>query len=471
MRNFVYPNGVYISTVFNKIIPAALIAVFSVLAAQTTISNEQKAEHALNRLSFGARPGDVQRVEAMGVKKWIDLQLHPERIPFNPDLEAKLGQFDSLNMRTATMIQSYPTPPMVKAMVAGRIPYPDDPDKRMMVDRLASRLQGKTGEDDAAGKPALATLLTPEQLRTLRAGTAQEKMELFTSFPPAKQDELLESMGQGMRLQLYAAAPPALRRRIQSANGPIALILQDLTAAKLLRAVYSDRQLEEVLGDFWFNHFNVFIEKGADRFLVTSYERDAIRPNVLGKFEDLLRATAQSPAMLFYLDNWESAGAQSPGGMRQKKGLNENYGRELLELHTLGVDGGYTQKDVTEVARCFTGWTIRQPQRAAEFEFNPRMHDAGEKTVLGVKIKAGGGDRGRVPGSAHPGASSGDGAFHFARTGGPVRGGPSAGGFGQPHGRHLPEERRGFAGGDGEYVRFTGVLVAGSVPREDEIAA
>jgi uncharacterized protein (DUF1800 family) len=169
------------------------------------------------------------------------------------------------------------------------------------------------------------------------------------------------------------------------------MVAQDLMEAKLLRAVYSNRQLEEVLADFWYNHFNVFLEKGADRFMVTAYDRDAIRPHVLGKFEDLLRATAQSPAMLFYLDNWESAGPQSPAAQRRKLGLNENYGRELLELHTLGVDGGYTQKDVTEVARCFTGWTIKQPQRVAEFEFNAKMHDAGEKTVLGVRIPAGGG--------------------------------------------------------------------------------
>jgi uncharacterized protein (DUF1800 family) len=198
-------------------------------------------------------------------------------------------------------------------------------------------------------------------------------------------------MGQGLRGQLFAAAPPALRRRIQSVNGPQAVVVEDLVEAKLFRAVYSNRQLEEVLADFWYNHFNVFIEKGSDRYLVTAYERDAIRPHVLGKFEDLLRATAQSPAMLFYLDNWDSVGAQSPAGKRRQRGLNENYGRELLELHTLGVDGGYAQKDVTEVARCFTGWTIKQPQRVAEFEFNPKMHDAGEKTVLGVRIPAGGG--------------------------------------------------------------------------------
>ncbi len=240
-------------------------------------------------------------------------------------------------------------------------------------------------------KHDLGALLAPEQLRALRTGSPQEKVNLFTSLTQDRQDQVLENMGQGMRMQLFAAAPADLRRRIQSANGPQSMVAQDLAEAKLLRAVYSDRQLEEVLADFWYNHFNVFLEKGADRYLVTAYERDAIRPHVLGKFEDLLRATAQSPAMLFYLDNWQSTGGQSPAGRRQQHGLNENYGRELLELHTLGVDGGYTQKDVTEVARCFTGWTIRQPQRLAEFEFNARMHDNGEKAVLGVRILAGGG--------------------------------------------------------------------------------
>ncbi len=164
----------------------------------------------------------------------------------------------------------------------------------------------------------------------------------------------------------------------------------------MLRAVYSNRQLEEQLDDFWFNHFNVFADKGADRYLVTEYERDAIRPHVLGKFRDLLEATAKSPAMLFYLDNWQSVGPNAPQprgqGNKAKRGLNENYGRELMELHTLGVDGGYTQKDVTEVARCFTGWTINQPQRGGKFVFNPRLHDNGEKVVLGVTIPAGGGE-------------------------------------------------------------------------------
>ncbi|MGA3041384.1 MAG: DUF1800 domain-containing protein [Bryobacteraceae bacterium] len=356
------------------------------------ISTGQKAGHALNRLTFGPRPGDMERVQALGIKKWIDLQLHPQRIPENSALAAKLAPLDTLYMSTAQMLRNYPSPQEVKAMVAGKLPFPDDPDKRMMVDRLAARLQKATDQDGAKPRTVeLAALLEPQQLRILRGGTPQEKLELFNSFPQERQDQLLESMGQGMRMQLFAAAGPALRRRIESANGPQSMVAQDLMAGKLFRAVYSNRQLEEVLVDFWYNHFNVFLEKGADRYMVTAYERDAIRPHVLGKFEDLLRATAKSPAMLFYLDNWESTGAQSPAGLRRQRGLNENYGRELLELHTLGVDGGYTQKDVTEVARCFTGWSIRQPQQTAEFEFNPRMHDEGEKTVLGVRIAAGGG--------------------------------------------------------------------------------
>src|SRR5262249_17121949 len=143
---------------------------------------------------------------------------------------------------------------------------------------------------------------------------------------------------------------------------PQAIPAYDLNEAKLLRAVYSNRQLQELLVDFWYNHFNVFLDKGNDRYLVTSYERDAIRPHILGKFKDLLLATAHHPAMLVYLDNWQSVAPPPPeaqprpGPRRNARGLNENYARELLELHTLGVDGGYTQKDIIAVARCFTGW-------------------------------------------------------------------------------------------------------------------
>jgi uncharacterized protein (DUF1800 family) len=184
--------------------------------------------------------------------------------------------------------------------------------------------------------------------------------------------------------------PEAIRQRANS-------VVVELSEQKLLRAVYSERQLQELLTDFWFNHFNVDARKGRDRFLVGEYERDAIRPHVLGSFRALLGASAKSPAMLFYLDNWMNVDPNAPRlqvrpGNNQRRGLNENYARELMELHTLGVDGGFTQKDVTEVARAFTGWTIENPQRGAGFRFEPRLHDSGEKTVLGHVIKSGGGE-------------------------------------------------------------------------------
>src|SRR5471030_203758 len=267
------------------------------------IPKDQRIPQALNRLTFGPRPGDARQVQAIGLKKWIDLQLHPERIPENPLLGAKLKTLYTLNMTGSEMV------------------------RKGMVRKLVAR---------------------------------------------------------------------------------------DLAEGKLLRAIYSNRQLDQVLDDFWFNHFNIFLDKGADRFMVTEYERGVIRPRVLGKFRDLLEATAKSPAMLFYLDNWMSVDPNGPHvelpqphlvrgpfgrpmlvqpplrvprqNPNAPKGLNENYGRELMELHTLGVDGGYTQKDVTEVARALTGWTVENPRLGGGFMFNPRMHDDGQKVVLGHVI-------------------------------------------------------------------------------------
>ena len=187
-----------------------------------------------------------------------------------------------------------------------------------------------------------------------------------------------------------------LRELMPMGRRPPAITAQ-LQAATVTRAVVSEAQLEEVLAAFWFNHFNVFSQKGAVRWMVPAYEREAIRPHVLGKFRDLVLATARHPAMLFYLDNWMSTRADlvMPRGPNagRASGLNENYARELMELHTLGVDGGYTQQDVVNVARALTGWTIAGPRRpdAGQFVFNPRMHDRGEKVVLGHRIKAGGG--------------------------------------------------------------------------------
>jgi uncharacterized protein (DUF1800 family) len=361
----------------------------------------EKPLHALNRLAFGPRPGELQALDETGLKKWIEEQLHPESIAENPDLEAKLAPLDTLRMSTMEMVQKYPPNNLVKQMVDGKVPWPQDPQTRVVIQKVAQRYRDKLGLPlDATDKftfdQAVAEV-PQEQQEFLKSGTPEQKVSVLQSLPVEQQFDVVTTMAPEQRRKMFEVAPLSMRRRMQTFAGTQQLVNQDLADAKLFRAVYSNRQLEEVLTDFWYNHFNVYLDKGADRYMVTSYERDAIRPFVLGKFKDLLLATAQSPAMLFYLDNFQSVRADldkknaDPKAKRAKRGLNENYGRELMELHTLGVDGGYTQKDVTEVARCFTGWTVREPRRGGGFEFNEKQHDQGEKHVLGVTIPANGG--------------------------------------------------------------------------------
>jgi uncharacterized protein (DUF1800 family) len=272
------------------------IAALALLAAAAPpkLTERQRAEHALNRLGFGPRPGDVDRVAAEGVDKWIERQLHPERID-DAVIDARLAPFQTLKMNNGQMIDEY-----YKPIVAAR--------------RAKKRADGEQAEDN-------------EEMKAMRQKSRR--------------------------------------------------VVGELTAQRIIRASESDRQLDEVMVDFWLNHFNIFAGKGIDRFLLTSYERDTIRPRVWGKFEDLLMATAKSPAMMFYLDN-----ARSRSGA-----INENYAREIMELHTLGVDGGYTQKDVTELARVLTGWSI--DRRTGQFAFHPFLHDRGAKTVLGVRLEGG----------------------------------------------------------------------------------
>ncbi len=228
----------------------------------------------------------------------------------------------------------------------------------------------------------------------MRGNNAEKKRQLLESMPQDQLEDMLIAMTQKQRQQLFAPAPSPIRREILLLNSPQQVVAYDLLDSKMLRAVESTRQLAEELDDFWFNHFNVFYDKGSERFLLPLYEREAIRPHVLGQFRDLLEATAKSPAMLFFLDNFESVRSDLDANNKNRKvkrGLNENYGRELMELHTLGVNGGYTQKDVTEVARCFTGWTIKDPKRDGGFYYDDKLHDKGEKIVLGHVIAAGGG--------------------------------------------------------------------------------
>lgn len=269
-------------------------------AADTApLTQQERALHVLNRLAYGPRPGDLEQVEAMGVKRYIAQQLHPEQMPLPQDLQARLAALPALDMTPSQLFVDYGPP---------------------SIDKRADK------EDKQAARQRAGRELTPQ-----------------------------------------------------------------FHQARLLRATESPRQLEEVMTEFWANHFNVFEGKEWVRYWVGDYEKNAIRPYALGNFRDLLGAVAHHPAMLYYLDNWLSSGAGTPGARGRFKGLNENYARELMELHTLGVDGGYQQADVIMLARILSGWTIdveAMKAGAAPFAFNARRHDAAPKVFLGKPLAA-----------------------------------------------------------------------------------
>ncbi len=394
--------------------------------AKTTgqMTDQQRAVHALNRLSFGPRPGEVQRVAQIGVDQWIELQLHPEQID-DSSLESRLSPFRTLRMDTKQIVENFPPNEVIKQIADGKAGLPRDPVKRAVYEAQLQRYEDKQDrkEEAAKGDDNGAAADAAETKRRVERRNANLKAQELLDLPPVDRIRAILQMSPEDRRLIAATAKganadaltegmdPQQKETVMALKNPEQVVVDELMQAKLVRAIYSERQLDEVMTDFWMNHFNVFINKGADRFLLTSYERDAIRPHVLGKFEDLLVATAKSPAMMFYLDNWLSVGPNSdvalnipahpqrpwgPGPQRPKgkgkrsSGLNENYGRELMELHTLSVNGGYSQKDVTEVAKVFTGWTIERPNQGGDFHFEPRMHEHGDKTVLGHRIKENG---------------------------------------------------------------------------------
>jgi uncharacterized protein (DUF1800 family) len=329
---------------FSLAVAIPAVALASKKTPRPAAEEDALIAHALNRLGYGPRPGDVEKVRAIGLDEWIDGQLHPSRIA-DPAVAPHLASLRTIRLSTGDLLAHYEVPREAKKEIQAR--------------------RAELGDDTSE-----------EQMREARRELMQKYRDRMDGTPQE--------------------------------------VVQELQSAKILRAIYSERQLDEVMADFWMNHFNVFAGKGPVKFMVGEYERDVVRPHTWGKFEDLLRATAESPAMLFYLDNWLSAAPDAPafndrgprGGFgrrpfaarpappARKRGLNENYAREIMELHTLGVDGGYTQKDVTEVARCFTGWTLRNPRQAPpQFFFNERIHDHGDKVVLGHRIVSKGGGR------------------------------------------------------------------------------
>jgi uncharacterized protein (DUF1800 family) len=376
----------------------------------TELSPDEAILHALNRLAYGPRPRDVERVRQMGLAKWIEQQLNPNSID-DKAVEARLQDYQTVRMSTAKLIAEYPQP---KPAI-------------IQAERQArERAQEEHSRADAAAasEKEIQAPPTPDAQSSSPSGESvpQSAAENPTAPAPMKEPSMEPDQavkGARRREALAGGDPNNVPRAIADDSRRPARIVAELGMAKVTRAIYSNRQLQQVMDDFWFNHFNVFAGKGEDRYYLTSYERDVIEPHTLGRFKDLLTATAKSPAMLFYLDNFLSADPRSaerqamlramrqarygpfgrpwpprppvnPQAKKNERGLNENYGRELMELHTLGVDGGYTQKDVTEVARSFTGWTIDKPRVYADFKFDERLHDPDPKIVLGKKIHAGG---------------------------------------------------------------------------------
>jgi len=325
-----------VSLIISWLLIAQPVAAFTLDAGgddHSAVTVDQRAVQVLSRLTFGARLGDLDAIKKIGVQAYIDQQLSPDSID-DSALQKRLDKLPTLSLSSPTLAEVYnpPKPPPTPSPAAAKVE-----------------------QTTASGS------IMPEPTAT----------------------------------PVVSASPTPTPKPTPPPKNP-GMVVGELQRAKLLRAVYSERQLYEVMVDFWENHFSIFANKDADRLLLTSFDRDAIRPFALGRFRDLLGATAHSPAMLFYLDNWTSSvvhnyPATKDRPARSTGGINENYARELMELHTLGVNGGYTQQDVQEVARCFTGWTIRRPDQEGLFFYNPAQHDNGEKTVLGQKIPAGGG--------------------------------------------------------------------------------
>jgi uncharacterized protein (DUF1800 family) len=419
--------------------------------SQTTpLTQQQKVLHALNRLTFGPRPGDEAAVSRMGLEAWFQQQLHPERID-DAALEQRLDAYPAMRLNEEELMRRFPSPQMIRTLERQGGGTPSDPvEHAIYADALANYELNKKKQEgakdqaksaDAMAADGQAALDEAMQAPAMSAGAKAGKgkrvaepmdadaVEAIVALPPQQRftklvslsPQEIEAFRAGLKplqkLRLMQGLTPEQTEDIMAMQGPARVVGAEALEARLVRDVYSQRQLQAVMTDFWLNHFNVYVRKNQNEpYLLPAYQRDTILPNALGKFEDLLIATAKSPAMLMYLDNWQSIGPDSLAATRVKKiqqarpngkivqalpkGINENYARELMELHTLGVGGGYTQKDVIEVAKCFTGWTIDKPYQVGlggttgGFVYEPNRHEPGDKVVLGHTIHESGEDEG-----------------------------------------------------------------------------
>jgi uncharacterized protein (DUF1800 family) len=335
---------------------------------------------------------------------------------------------------TEDLLVRLPSNAMIRQAADGKVPIPESGALHAVYENEIARRQiRQERKQQTAGTAAVAmSVSAPGQAagtgqtaagtgeKAARAETQPEappskaQIEEVLALPPAQRVTRLATMQQAdfdsfrkalkgpQRNAIDAGLDPAQKEVVAALENPQRVVNEELVAQRLTCDIYSNAQLQEVMTDFWLNHFNVYLHKNDETpYYLVSYERDVIRPRALGRFEDLLEATAHSPAMLLYLDNSSSMGPDSPAAEKAKiaaarhpdrkkpvpEGLNENYARELMELHTLGVNGGYTQADVIQVARVLTGWTVDKPQRGGSFKFDENRHEPGTKKVMGKKIK------------------------------------------------------------------------------------
>ena len=421
----------------------------------TQLQGDARILHALSRFTFGPRPGDVDAVRTMGLDRWFDQQLHPASID-EADLKNRLAEFPAMQWSPEDLLFRMPSNAIIRQTLDGKIAVPERGALHAVYENQMYRVsvkrqekeQKKAGEQEkpqmaanavgpmavAAGghndvaealmqatappqgamdasrmnaaKAAPATPVDDGQFRRMLDLPPQQRVQQLVAMHPESFDEFFKSLRPQQRNALVIDLSPDLKEVVGDLENPQRLVNEEIIAQRLTRDIYSNAQLQEVMTDFWLNHFNVFLHKNeATPYYMVGFGRDVIRPRALGKFEDLLEATAHSPAMMLYLDNASSVGPDSMAAERAERrpnnnkkkheGLNENYARELMELHTLGVNGGYTQADVTQVARILTGWTVERPERGGGFQFEPNRHEPGTKVVMGEKFKEHGEQEGR----------------------------------------------------------------------------
>lgn len=374
----------------------------------TPLSNDEKVLHILNRFTYGPRPGDLERVRAMGLNAWFQQQLNPQSVK-DDALEARLESYPAMQLPLAKLMEIYPTNGMVRAAMNGRAGIPGgEAEKAIYNNQMLRQRDKKNGKDQ--GQSENIASLSYDRIQGILALPPDKRFSALCKLKPTELRSLRQSLNADQRQHLTDGFTPQQIEELAAFNSPQAVIAAEDMQTKLLRDIYSERQLNEVMTDFWLNHFNVYLRKSQQApYYITAYERDTIRPRALGRFEDLLVAVASSPAMLNYLDNSASIGPHStfasrpfrsfnPNANKRPSGLNENYARELMELHTVGVNGGYTQTDVTEVAKVFTGWTVgaKRPgtNEPVQAEYDLTKHEPGSKHVLGSTIKESGEEEG-----------------------------------------------------------------------------